>query len=271
VSAARAFSVEMDPAGSEPPSYARSLRALAESGVPFLVGGGVALTAYCGLRRDPRDLDVFVVPADLTRVLRVLADAGFRCDVAYPHWLAKAYDDADGSFVDVIFNAGNGAAPVDAEWFANAPAARVYGVDAAICPPEETIWSKAFVMERERFDGADVAHLFLACGPTLDWDRLLRRFGDHWRVLLTHLILFGFVFPDEAERVPRRVIEALVERLRREVAAPAPAERLCRGTLLSREQYLPDVARGCRDARLPPTGTMSHEAITQWTDAIRRG
>ena len=25
------------------------------------------------------------------------------------------------------------------------------------------IWSKAFIMERERFDGADVAHLLLHC------------------------------------------------------------------------------------------------------------
>ena len=35
---------------------------------------------------------------------------------------------------------------------------------------EETLWSKAFVMERERYDGADVAHLILAHGERLDWD-----------------------------------------------------------------------------------------------------
>ena len=29
---------------------------------------------------------------------------------------------------------------------------------------EEMIWSKAFIMERERYDGADIAHLILACG-----------------------------------------------------------------------------------------------------------
>jgi hypothetical protein len=33
-------------------------------------------------------------------------------------------------------------------------------------------------MERERFDGADVAHIILAYGDRLDWRRLLERFGS---------------------------------------------------------------------------------------------
>ncbi len=60
------------------------------------------------------------------------------------------------------------------------------------------IWSKAFIMERERYDGADIAHLILACGRDLDWRRLLGRFGRRWRVLLSHLVLFGFVYPGGA-------------------------------------------------------------------------
>ena len=42
-------------------------------------------------------------------------------------------------------------------------------------------------MERERYDGADVAHLFRHCSGLLNWERLVRRFGPHWRVLLSHL------------------------------------------------------------------------------------
>jgi hypothetical protein len=272
VSARRAITIE--PIGVEPPSYARALRALTDDGVPFLVGGGLALAAYCGIRRSTKDLDVFALPGDVPRVLGALAAAGFQCAIPFPHWLAKA-NDADGSFIDVIFNSGNGAAPVDREWFANATPARVFGVEVAICPAEETIWSKAFVMERERFDGADITHLLLACGRALDWERLVRRFGEHWRVLLSHLVLFGYVYPEDADRVPPQVLNALVDRLRAELpeaigCREGGAEHLCRGTLLSREQYLPDLSRGCRDARLPPTGTMSPDAIELWTDAIRR-
>ena len=65
---------------------------------------------------------------------------------------------------------------------------RVLDVPVRLIPAEEMIWSKAFVMERERYDGADVAHILRACAETLDWPRLLQRFDGHWRVLLQHLV-----------------------------------------------------------------------------------
>ena len=74
--------------------------------------------------------------------------------------------------------------------------------------------------------------------PTLDWERLLGRFGPHWRVLLAHLILFGFIYPWE-RAVPGWVMDELLGRLRR--GEGSAARRVCRGTLLSRVQYLMDV------------------------------
>jgi hypothetical protein len=257
--------IVIEPSGAAPPSYARGLEALRENGVPFLVGGALALAAYCGIRRNTKDLDLFVCQPDAPRTLDVLARVGFRTDATFPHWLSKAY--AEDHFVDVIFNSGNGEAPVDAEWFENAVPADAFGVPVAVCPAEETIWSKAFVMERERFDGADVIHLLFACASTLDWHRLLRRFGPHSRVLFAHLVLFGYVFPGETERIPRWVMDELSASTRTDAGADS---RICRGTMLSREQYLPDLMRGWRDARLPPTGSMSLEAIELWTSAIER-
>lgn len=250
----------------EPLSYARALEALYEADVPFLVGGAVALAKHCGISRAMKDLDVFVLPEDARHCLDVLAAAGFRSDLTFPHWLGKAYVDEE-HFIDVIFNSGNGMARVDHEWFLYGKPDVVLGIPVRVCPAEETLWSKAFVMERERFDGADIVHLLLSCGATLDWKRLLRRFGPHWRVLLSHLVLFGYAFPEDAERIPRWVMDTLERRLASEAASPRPVD-VCRGTLLSREQYLPDLARGWRDARLPPEGTMTPEQIAIWTDAI---
>jgi len=247
--------------------YPAALRALNGAGVPYLVGGALALSAYCGIRRNTKDLDLFVLPEDARRALEVLERAGLHTELPYPHWLGKAYCDAE-HVVDVIFNAGNGAAPVDPEWFARAPRAVVMGVPVKMCPPEETLWSKAFIMERERFDGADIAHLLLSCAELLDWKRLLGRFGDNWRVLYAHLVLFGFAYPDEAHRIPRWVMRELAERLESDASRPPPSEHVCMGTLLSREQYLPDLERGWTDARLPPTGAMTREMIAIWTDAI---
>ncbi len=257
----------VEPSGAEPSSYPLALRTLNEQGVPFLVGGALAIAAYSGIRRCTKDLDLFVIREDLPRALDTLERVGFRTETAFPHWLAKAH--SGEYFVDVIFNSGNGAAPVDCGWFEHARRARVFGIPVAMCPVEETIWSKAFVMERERFDGADVMHLLLACARTLDWQRLLERFGDHWRVLYAHLVLFGFVFPDEADGIPRCVMRELSSRVEREGSAETRSG-VCRGTLLSREQYLPDLARGWRDARLHPEGTMSTEAVALWTEAIDR-
>jgi hypothetical protein len=68
--------------------------------------------------------------------------------------------------------------------------------------------------------------------------------------LLSHLILFGYIYPGERARIPIAVIQELISRLRSE-ANKAGSEQLCRGTLLSRQQYLVDVQEwGFRDARL---------------------
>jgi hypothetical protein len=122
-------------------------------------------------------------------------------------------------------------------------------------------------MERERFDGADVLHLIHSRGRQLDWARLLSRFGADWRVLLSHLILFGFVYPNDRESIPANVLRTLTDRLRDEPSGP---ERLCRGPLLSRTQYLADTEEwGYADARLEPPGGMTKEQAAVWTDAGR--
>src|SRR5262245_51067035 len=120
-------------------------------------------------------MDIFTRPSDRDGILRALEAAGYRTGVPFPHWLAKTYDD-DEHFLDVIYRSGNRVAEVDDEWFAHAVEAELLGIPVQLCPPEEMIWSKGYVMERERFDGADVVHLIHTCGPVLDWHRLLRRF-----------------------------------------------------------------------------------------------
>lgn len=249
--------------------YVEALARLSESGVPFLIGGAYALERYTGIARDTKDLDIFLRARDVERALAVLATIGCRTEVTFPHWLAKAV--ADEGVIDIIFSSGNGVATVDDGWFTHAVDSTLLGIPVKLCPVEETIWSKALIMERERFDGADVAHLLRACGPGLDWHRLLRRFGPHWRVLFSHLVLFGFIYPGERWRIPVGVMRELSARLASELDARPCNERLCYGTVLSRAQYLTDVERwGYRDARMAPTGAMTAEDVRLWTEAIDR-
>jgi len=246
--------------------YRDALATLQQSGVPFLVGGAYAFAYYTGIVRHTKDFDFFTRPDDAPRILDVLRAAGYHTEVTFPHWLGKAFH--EDNFVDVIYSSGNGMCPVDDAWFDNAVSGEVLGVPVRLCPAEEMIWQKAYIMERERFDGADVAHLIRARGPEMDWDRLLRRFGPHWRILLSHLVLFGFIYPGERAKVPDQVLDTLTARLHLDVRKAAPSSPVCRGTLLSRMQYLTDTEQwGYQDARLSPRGHMSEEEIEEWTAA----
>jgi hypothetical protein len=247
--------------------YRRALRVLRDAELPFLIGGAYALAFYTNIVRYTKDLDVFVRPEDAGRTLDLLAGAGCRTELTFPHWLGKAYEEDD--FVDVIFSSGNGVVRVDDAWFTYAPTGEVLGEPVRLCPVEEMIWSKSYILERERYDGADINHLLRAAGTDLDWPRLLERFGPHWRVLLSHLVLFGFAYPPERTRVPDWVMEDLLRRLEKEQHTPPPDRRVCQGTLLSREQYLIDVEQwGYEDARLAPRGPMTATDIGCWTAAI---
>jgi hypothetical protein len=248
--------------------YEDTLRTLTNGSVPFLLGGAIALKHFAGIARDTKDLDVFLRKRDLEHAMAALADIGFETEVAYPHWLAKAW--SGPHFVDLIFDSANGLCPVDDAWFENAEGCTLWNIPVLLSPVEEMIMSKCFVMERERFDGADVYHLLEACGPTLDWDRLVRRFGENWRVLLGHLVFFSFVYPQRRHCIPVRLMNDLLERAKREMR-PEDVE-VCRGTLLSREQYLVDLReRGYADARVAPWGGISPEDIQRWTEGIRTG
>jgi hypothetical protein len=258
---------ELDPKTRE--FYRDAMTAVGDAGIPFLVGGAYALERYTGIERHTKDIDIFVRPADAPRVLDLFAARGHRAERTHPHWLGKVYARDVDAFLDVIYRSGNGVCEVDDAWFEHAIESEVVGLTVGLCPVEEILWCKAFVMERERFDGADVAHLILSCGERLDWPRLVRRFGPHWRLLLAHVTLFGYIYPGHRTLIPERVVKELSKRLEDEAARPSEDDRLCLGTMLSRSQYLVDVERrGFRDARLGPGGTMTPEDVAQWTAAI---
>nr|PZM92954.1 MAG: hypothetical protein DIU72_04480 [Pseudomonadota bacterium] len=221
---------------------------LQAAGIPFVVAGAYALQAYTGLYRQTKDLDVFLRRRDVPRALEALEAVNFRTEIVDPVWIAKAHA-SNAFFTDLIFCSGNGVAEVDDLWFARAQTHVIHGFPVRIAPPEEMIWSKSFVCERERYDGADVNHIILVCAEQMDWDHLLWRFGDHWAVLLSHLVLFRFAYPGHRQLVPRRVWDELLRRAREEKTEP-DKEKLCRGTLLSKAQYRIDLDYwGFEDAR----------------------
>jgi hypothetical protein len=213
-----------------------ALKALAAANVPHLVAGAYAFHQYTGIFRDTKDLDVFLRERDLEAALAALEGAGFRTHIEDPSWIAKGF--RGEWFVDLIHSSGNGVAVVDDAWFEHANPGTVLGHPVLLAPPEEMIWSKGFVLERERYDGHDVNHLLHACADGLDWGRLLTRFERYPEVLLAHLLMFRFTYPGERERVPGWVMDRLFEQAR---THDVDAEGVCRGPLISRVQYRHDL------------------------------
>ncbi len=229
--------------------YRHALTILQKQQVPFLVGGTYALECYTGIRRNVKDLDIFVLPQDCNRVLEELTLAGYQTELVDPKWLGRVICGDD--VIDVIFGPGNDLTPVDDMWFEHGVEQNVLDIPVKLCAPEEILWPKAFIMERNHYEGADIAHLLRACSEQINWPRLLHRFGPHWRVLLSHLVLFGFIYPAEQARISGWIMQELLQRLQNELSGPIPADQMCQGTLLSRTQYLPDIELwGYQDARL---------------------
>jgi predicted nucleotidyltransferase len=246
----------------------RSVVALQDAGIPFLIGGAYVVEVYAGVSRQTKDFDLYLRPQHVDVALATLKREGYKTEKTFPHWLSKAECGRD--CIDLIFRAGNGLCEVDDSWFERAQNSNFLGLQVKLCAPEEMIWMKAYIMERERFDGADVAHIFQSHAERLDWPHLVRRFGPDWRVLLSHLVLFGYIYPSECDKIPGSIMDDLTARLRSEQRA-AGVERICNGTLLSRKQYLLDIReRGFRDARLQPRVHMNAKDIAHWTRAIAK-
>jgi hypothetical protein len=250
-----------------PEFYFDALNLLETANVPFLIGGAFAQSRYTKRYRETKDLDLIIRRADVPAAMAACEQAGYRTELTFPHWLAKIRDDQ--YVLDVVFSSGNGVLEVDEDWFTYAVDNELMGRPVKLCPVEELLWSKAFIQERERYDGNDVLHLLHARGAVLDWNRLLARFSEHWAILLGHLVLFMFVYPDRRGTIPKAVVDDLVDRFQH--MRPDPNNPLCLGTLLSRQQYLFDIGRlGYADARVEPHGSMTPVEAEIWTDAIER-
>jgi hypothetical protein len=248
--------------------YRQTIELFLAEGLPFLVGGTHAYYRYTGIARETKDFDIFIRREDYPRFAAAVERAGYETELKFPHWLGKIYQGK--AFIDLIFSGGNGEAAVDDEWFEHSVEGKIFGLPVRLAAPEEMIWSKTYVMERERYDGGDVMHLLLRTGKRLHWDRLVHRFGPHWRLLFMQIVKFGFVYPSERHRIPREVTEMLLERFRAELNDRSAPDQVCFGTMTSRAQYLVDVREwGFQDARLEPIGTLTPEQVHHWTEAIK--
>jgi hypothetical protein len=214
------------------------LKILTERKIPFAVSGAIALQQHTGICRSTKDLDIFLSAEDGESALACLTKNGVRCEVRDPVWLAKAH--RDKYFVDLITGMSNAVITVDKSWIKHSHLGNVLGVQVGLLAPEELLVSKLFVTRRERFDGADIAHIVYATKGKLDWERILRHVGEHWEILLWSLLLFRYVYPGDSSFVPSSLWKDLIGRLSKATSHPDPNQEF-RGSLIDDCMFAIDV------------------------------
>jgi hypothetical protein len=214
------------------------LMLLEEKAIPIAVSGAFALQEHCGIWRNTKDLDIFLPAENAAAALGCLLQHGFECEVCDPVWLAKAH--RGQYFVDLIAGMSNAVITVDASWIRHSQPAIVLGVATRMLAPEELLVSKLFITRRERFDGADIAHIIYATRGNLDWSRMLHQVGEHWEILLWALLFFRYVYPGKSDYIPATLWQDLIGRLTHAVSHP-DSRQAFRGSLLDDCMFAIDV------------------------------
>ncbi len=218
--------------------YSEVLTALNEHGLPYAIAGAFALQKYTGIWRLTKDLDLFMKKEDVPVALKHLEEKKFWCETLDPVWLAKAH--RGEYFVDLISGMSNGVIVVDDSWMKRTQPAVIAGITSRIISPEDLVASKLFVIRRERFDGADIAHIIYGTKGRLDWDRVLELAGEHWEIVLWTLILFRYVYPAHTDYVPAPLWQNLLSRYMHLVQHADPRAPF-RGSLVDENIFSIDV------------------------------
>lgn len=218
--------------------YKKAIEGLRDASIPFTIGGAFALHKHTGIWRSTKDLDIVLEARVVPGALQQLEARGFTTGIEDPVWLAKAF--CGDYFVDLITALGNAALVVDSTWIERAEPWELFNVPCRILAAEELIASKIFVSRRERFDGADVAHLIRVCGGRLDWDRIQQLLTGHEEMLLWGLVFFSYVYPAHVDLIPRRVWSDLLRGFEHHLEGPKREEPF-RGTLVDPNMFAIDV------------------------------
>ena len=187
------------------------LKRLARSRTPSALGGAIAYAGYTGRMRNTKDLDIYVTPEHRDAAVECLSACGlidYFDELPYDRkWIYRGKK--NDAIMDIIFAMANGRSEVTPDWLQRGPMIESRGHRLRIIPPEELIWSKLYVVQRERCDWPDILNVVHSAGPSLDWDRLLKLLEDDRPLLRSLLSMYSWITPEGAARLPHWLWERL--------------------------------------------------------------
>jgi hypothetical protein len=148
----------------------RTVAALREAGIPFLLGGSLASWARGG-PETRRDLDVMVKSDDAERALEALVGAGMRAERPPEEWLLKAWDGE--VLVDLIFEPRG--LEIDDEVLARGEELHVLGLTMPVMAVEDLMTTKLMALGEHALDYSSLLRIARALREQIDWAELRRR------------------------------------------------------------------------------------------------
>ncbi len=211
--------------------YKAMIEKLTGEQIPFAVGGGLAAMTYAAHWRNTKDLDLYIRLCDRERVIEFTKELGLR-----DYYEKQGYDRAwiyrshrGDVIVDLMWAMANQRTQVDESWF-DGPVIETGGERFRLLAPEEVIWSKLYVMQRDRTDWPDCLNVLYGVGPDMNWQKLIQNVADDAPLLAGLVSAFSWLAPDRAWELPDCVWAAL--NIERPARSQDRAEMLRRTRLL---------------------------------------
>lgn len=187
--------------------YQRVAHEARQAGVSFAFGGAFATAVYTGELRNTKDFDFYVLPEHREAMKEAITRSGLTDHFdRLPYDRSWIYRASVGDvIVDTIWAMANQRALVDPVWLSRGPLVDIRGEQLRAIPIEELIWSKLYVIQRDRSDWGDVLNLIAAQTDSIEWYRLLARLGEDAPLLTAALSLFAWLDPARALVIPAAV------------------------------------------------------------------
>jgi hypothetical protein len=216
VNSAASSSLDSQPAWDRIPDsewnvYQRVIQEAQGAGIRFAFGGAFATAVYTGGLRNTKDFDFYILPEDREKMRAAITRAGledYHERLPYdPSWI---YRGCRGDvIVDAIWAMANLRAYVDAHWLTDGPEVAIRGERLRAIPVEELIWSKLYVLQRDRCDWGDVLNLIDARAESIQWEHLLSQLGEDAPLLAGVLSVFAWLAPERGLAIPKPVWDRL--------------------------------------------------------------
>ena len=185
----------------------KSVAALRDANIPFLLGGSLASWARGG-PETRHDLDLMIKQEDVDRALEALKQVGMKPEIPPEGWLVKAWD--GDVLVDLIHHPTE--MPITDEVIERGEDLTVLSMDLRVMALEDVLVTKLRAITEHHLRYESLLAISRALREKIDWHDVRRRTEDYPFARAFFVMLEGLGIIDEHASAPDRAnIRVLTE------------------------------------------------------------